>query len=198
MPWLWRAAPPATSEAFPEALDSSSLSLAPLSLPALTLQLRPLPSAVVTRFIGTMGRSDSRHGPACPSRASGWRRYVASMAGLPCCVVLLAGVPSPLPRRTRGAGLFEAFDGPLHATAAAFPFSQQGRRPREVVSRPIRRSLLLRPACSRSHHVVTLYVRSFSRFVASSTVPTASGWNNQSPGRDFHPLNNDTFARRTG
>ena len=23
------------------------------------------------------------------------------------------------------------------------------------------------------------------------------GWNNQSPRRDFHPLDNDTFARRT-
>src|SRR5579863_1346281 len=50
-----------------------SLSLAPLSLPALTLQLRPLPSAVVTRFIGTMGRSDSHPGLTCPSREFSWR-----------------------------------------------------------------------------------------------------------------------------
>ncbi len=40
-------------------------------------------------------------------------------------------------------------------------------------------------------------IRSFSRFVTSSTVPTATGWNNQPPGRDLHPLENDTFARRT-
>ena len=122
----------------------------------------------------------------------------AAGVGLPCCVIFLADVPSPLPRRTRRTRLFGASDSPLYATAAAFPLSQRGRRPLGIVSRPARRSLLLRPVCLLSHHVVTLFVRSFSRFVTSSTVPTATGWNDQPPGRDSHPLENDTFARRTG
>ena len=141
-----------------------------------------------------MGRSDSHPGLsqflAEPELAA-----AAAGVGLPCCVVFLADVPSPLPRRTRRTGLFGAFDGPLHATAAAFPFSQQGRHPRGFVSRPARRSPLLRPICLLSRQLRPFDVGSFSRFVASSTVPTATGWNQQPPGRDFHPLENDTFAR---
>jgi hypothetical protein len=92
-----------------------SLSFAPLSLPALTLQLRPLPSAVVTRFIGTMGRSDSHPGPVSPSRAPELAAAAAATDGSPVLrCVFLADVPSPLPRRTRRTGLFGAFDGPLH------------------------------------------------------------------------------------
>jgi hypothetical protein len=45
--------------------------------------------------------------------------------------------------------------------------------------------------------VATLIIEGFSRFVASSTASTATGWNNQIPGRDLHPLKIDTFARRT-
>ena len=56
----------------------------------------------------------------------------AARMGLPCCVIFLADVPSPLPRRTRRTGLFGAFDGPLHATAATFPHYPRGRRPRDL------------------------------------------------------------------
>ena len=108
-----------------------SLSLAPLSLPALTLQLRLLPSAVVTRFIGTMSRSDSHHG-LIQSLAEPELAAAATAMGLPCCVVFLADVPSPLPRRTRRTGLFGAFDSPLYATAAAFPHYPRGRRPLDL------------------------------------------------------------------
>ena len=87
-----------------------SLSLAPLSLPALILQLRPLPSAVVTRF--TVLWADPTPATARPFPRGRPVEHALTMAGLPCCVVFLANVPSPLPRRTRRGGLFGAFDGP--------------------------------------------------------------------------------------
>ena len=40
-------------------------------------------------------------------------------------------------------------------------------------------------------------IRSFSRFVASSTVPTGTGRNNQLPGRDHYPLETNAFLGRT-
>lgn len=42
-------------------------------------------------------------------------------------------------------------------------------------SRPARRSLALRPAYSPSH-MMTLYTGGFSRFVASTAAPIATGW----------------------
>ena len=165
-------------------------------LPSLTLQLRSLPSAVVTRVVGTMGRSDSRHGPAHPSRAAGWC-LGTTLTGLPCCVVFSADVPSPLPRRTRRTGLFWALDGPCECDSGGLPSLSARSASARFVSRPARRSPLLRPVCLLSRPGRPFDIESFSRFVASSTVPTATGWDNQLPGRDFHPLENDTFARRT-
>jgi hypothetical protein len=43
-------------------------------------------------------------------------------------------------------------------------------------SRPARRSLALRPACSPSHPAVTLYIRGSVEFVASPDAPIATGW----------------------
>ena len=42
-------------------------------------------------------------------------------------------------------------------------------------SRPARRSLALRPAYSPSH-MMTLYTGGFSRFIASTAAPIATGW----------------------
>src|SRR5665213_1246935 len=71
IPSLWHAARSATSERFPEGLDSLSISCGPLSLRSLLLQLRSLPSTVVTRFIGTTDLSVIPCDPDCPSRAAG-------------------------------------------------------------------------------------------------------------------------------
>ncbi len=123
MPWPWHAAPPATSEVFPEVPDSSSLPLSSALLPARTLHLRPLPSAFVTRFLGTMGLSNSHPGPAIVAPRSG-RPMQWSLAGVRFVLrsskssprspiplgwvsrvgpVLRADMLSPLSRRTRGA-----------------------------------------------------------------------------------------------
>ena len=115
---------------FSEVLDSSSLSLAPLLLPALTFQLRPLPSAVITRFVGTMGRSDSHRGLDRSSRTSscGCRRRDGSpvLRRLPCKRAVATTPADPSQRIVR------AFDGPLPATAAAFPHYPRGRRPQDL------------------------------------------------------------------
>ena len=70
--------------------------------------------------------------------------------GLPCCFALLADVPSPLPRRTRRGRLFGAFDGPCtrRRRPSLYPARSASAT---VVSRPARRSLLLRPVCSPDH-----------------------------------------------
>jgi len=43
---------------------------------------------------------------------------------------------------------------------------------------------------------MTLYTGGFSRFVASTAAPIATGWSDLA-GRDSHPLRNRAFARRT-
>jgi hypothetical protein len=47
-----------------------------------------------------------------------------------------------------------------------------------VSSRLTQRSLTLRPACSLSRLLRPFDIESLSRFVTSSSVPTATGWNN--------------------
>ena len=121
----------------------------------------------------------------------------ATGVGLPCCVIFLADVPSPLPRRTRRTGLFGAFDGPLYATAAAFPLCPRGRHPHGIVSRPARRSVLLRPIC-----LLSRLCDPFTSEASADSLPPRlfrllPGGTNNLPGRDFHPLENDTFSRRT-
>ena len=178
-------------------LGSSPLSFASASRRALTLQPGPLPSPVVTRFDGTMGPSDSRPGPACPSRASGWGSLATTAAGLPCCrcspcrhaVVTTPADPRPT-RCSCGSRHVLGLGGGLPSCTARSASAS-------VVSGPARRSLTLRPAGLLSRLQRPVDVESFSRFVTSSTVPTATGRNNQLPGRDSHPLENRTFSRRT-
>ncbi len=192
---------------------------------ALTLQLRrsgsrlgrPHPSTVVTRFLGTMGRSDSHPGPACPSRASAGWPLAAALAPSPpppggvsrVASVLLADMPSrsgprlgrPHSRRTRGAigcsTLFSPRPG-LDLHGGGLPPCTAGSASASFVSRPARRSRVLRPAGSLSRLQRPVDIESFSRFVASSAVPTAAGRNNQLPGRDSHPLKNSAFSTAHG
>jgi hypothetical protein len=39
----------------------------------------------------------------------------------------------------------------------------------------------------------TLYIGGFSSFVASTTAPIATGWNEPAPGRELHPLLTSAF-----
>jgi hypothetical protein len=115
-------------------------------LPALTLQLRPLPargrslnplaSAVVTRVIGTMSLSDSRHDRTCPSRAFRWWRHTPPSGRVSrVAFVLLAGMPSSLPRWTRAVGLF-AWLTPLDRHGGGLPPYTAGSASTSFVSRP--------------------------------------------------------------
>ena len=78
-------------------------------------------------------------------------------------------MPSPLPRWNHRLpfALFTC-DGGL-------PRISGGSASTSVFSRPAQRSLTLRPACSPSP-LQTLYTGGFSRFVASTTAPIATGW----------------------
>lgn len=55
------------------------------------------------------------------------------------------------------------------------PRDLAGSAPALSFSRPAQRSLTLRPAYSPSH-IMTLYTGGFSRFIASTTAPIATGW----------------------
>ena len=132
MPWLGRAALPTTSEAFVGGYRLASLSIgfrvascADPSTSAPSLGGRyPL-----HRYYGPI-----RLPPRPGLSLAGVRLVIriTTLVGLPCCVVLLADVLSPLPRRTRRTGLFGAFKRSLHATAAAFPHYPRGRHPRDL------------------------------------------------------------------
>src|SRR5690242_14163454 len=60
------------------------------------------------------------------------------------------------------------------------------------VSRPARRSLTLRPACSPSRHA-TLYTEGSGDFVTSTAAPIATGRSEPVPGWDLHPLLTSAF-----
>ena len=61
-------------------------------------------------------------------------------------------------------------------TAAAFPVSQAGRLPHCAFSRPAQRSLLV-TAYALAESNGPFSIRSFDRFVTSTAVPIATGWN---------------------
>ena len=83
-----------------------------------------------------------------------------------------------------------------YSPASAFPVPWAGRLPRLSVSRPARRSLTLRPACSRSRPR-----RPFASKASAVSLPppplrllpagaTFAGW-------ELHPLKTHAFSRRT-
>jgi len=98
----------------------------------LTLNQGPFAPRALPRFIAHTGLSATRHSPACPSPASGWRSRTFTVSGFPCCVKSpCTCMPSPLPRRNRWIlSLFHPMPGPgLMPATAAFPVSQAGRLP---------------------------------------------------------------------
>src|SRR5262249_32361418 len=188
---LWHATPPAASQPSREVLGSSPISgLSPLR--TLTLNGGPFPPPALPGFGGTTDLSATPPGPACPSRASGWRSRAATagasrVAQLSVCRHAVALTPAG-PRtgsvrspEVRGVGL-PCYSG---RSAPALP-----------VSRPARRSLTLRPAGSPSRPRRP----SPSKASAVSLPPLplrllpagakAAGW-------ELHPLKNCAFARRT-
>ena len=142
---LWHATPPAASQP----LSGGARLIA--NLPAVAtsyvvLELRPLPSTGITRLRRYYGPLRLPRRPGL-SLAGVRLAHAATAGGLPCCVRSpCADMPSPLPRWDRRMGSSRSpgtDDGGLPHTSA-------GSAPTLNVSRPARRSLTLRPACSRS------------------------------------------------
>ena len=119
------------------------------------------------------------HAPQPPNGAS----RVASLSRVHAC-------HRHYPGRTAGC----VCRSPSPATAA-FPEYQAGR----LLHHPFRGLLSvhcsLQPACSPSP-IRTLYTGSFSRFVASTTVPIATGWND-SCRVGISPTERTRLSRRT-
>ena len=131
------------------------------------------PPPALPGFTGTTTLSATPGGRFRASRHHRWPAPPASHPkGLPVLhTTPLSHMPLPLPRRNRWVPM--SFASPR---AAAFPEIQAGRLPhcpfRGLLSvhctlRPVRLPKSLR----------TLYTRSFDRFVTSTAVPIATGWN---------------------
>ena len=136
------------------------------------LELRPLPSTVITRLQRYYG--PIRH-PTTPSLslAGVWLvSRITTWQGFPCCVCFpLPDMPSPIPRRNHR--LRFPFSSPV---TTAFPVSKSGRLPhhpfRGLLSVHSHYGLHVRQVPFR-----TIYTRGFSRFVTSTSAPVATGWN---------------------
>ena len=128
-----RVTPSGVSEHFLK-LPGSPQSPCPVPLPTSLSNQGPFPPPALPGFLSTMGLSATPTGPACPSRASGWR-VPRRRRGFPCCAPLpLPCVPPPLPselaqraepRRNRSVPASLA-----SLPMAAFPGIQAGRLPR--------------------------------------------------------------------
>jgi len=134
------------------------------------LEPRPLPSIGITRLHRYYG--PLRH-PIAPGLALAGFQLVSRLTtqrGFPCCVCLpLSCMPSPIPRRNH------RFRFAHFSCDSGLPRPIAGSASALVFSRPAQRSLALWPACSPSP-LRTLYIRGFSRFVASTTALIATGW----------------------
>ena len=148
------------------------------NLPALgpqdvSLELRPLPSAGITRLRWYYG--PLRH-PKRPGLSLAGVRLAVTRGhrgGFPCGVRSpCADMPSPRPRRDRWMGSVRSPD----TSDSGLPRRLAGSAPALVVSRPAQRSRRLRPACSRSRLEATLSTGGFGKIVTSLTAPIATGW----------------------
>src|SRR4249919_829185 len=151
------------------------------------LELRPLPSAGVTRLPRYYGplRHPTRPGlslASCqliPTAITAGASRVAS--GL-LCVHAVAITP---------AGSMEPVRSSL-SIVGGLPREKVGSAPATVFSGPAQRSLTLRPARSRSRQA-TLSIESSDSFVASAAASIATGWSEPVPGRESHPLKSSAF-----
>jgi hypothetical protein len=151
----------------------------------------PFPPPTLLGFLGTASLSATPHGPACPSRASGWKARLPPLGfpvlrAISLCRHAVATTPA-------GSWRMMSFNAP---TTAAFPEILPGRLPHLGLSRPAQRSLTLRPAYSLSRQkrpvaskasTISLPPSSLRLLPAGTTVA----------GRDSHPLKMHAFARRT-
>ena len=153
--------------------------------------LRPLSSTGITRRLQYYEPLRHPAGPACPSRDSGWCVHTTDRASRVASIPSYMRAAANTPAEPAGASVarFPADGGLPRITAgsaSALPFS-----------RPARRSLALRPACSLNRPWRPFSSECFRRcryllrplrlLPAGATVGR----------RDSHPLRNDAFPRRT-
>jgi hypothetical protein len=120
-----------------------------MPLRASVLNSGPFPRPALPGFLGTTGLSATPSGPAWPSRASGWG-HAPTARGFPCCVGSpLLACRRHYPGGTAGSGRFSGCN-PRLPSSCGLPRFCGGSAPTSRISRPARRSLALRPACSRS------------------------------------------------
>jgi hypothetical protein len=119
-----------------------------------------------------MNLSDAPHGPAYPSRVSGWRHIATAGASRVAIVLLVQTCRHHYPGGTAG-GTGRSPDEPA---TAAFPIPLLGRLPhcpfRGLLGVHSRYGL---PARGTAYAV--LCIEGFGNFVTSATAPIATGWN---------------------
>src|SRR6266702_2581081 len=158
-----------------------------------TLEVRPLPSTGITRL--RRYYEPVRHPTRPDLSLAGFRLgEVSHRWGFPCCVRSpCADMPSPLPRWDHRR---ESCRSPDETCDGGLPHPFTGSAPTLRLSRPARRSLTLRPDCSRSRPR-----RPFPSKASAVLLPplplrllpagtTFAGW-------ELHPLKIDAFSRRT-
>jgi hypothetical protein len=106
----------------------------------------------------SMSLSAAPSGPACSSRASGWRSRASAGRGFPCCRGL-PGVDVPLPFPWRDRRVESLMGRPLppvppFANDGGLPRGTGGSAPTFNLSRPARHPLALRPADSLHRRAV--------------------------------------------
>ena len=139
-----------------------------------------------------MGLSATPTGPACPSRASGWR-VRRHRRGFPCCAPFpLPCVPPPLPRRNPTV-LASLASRP----APAFPDLQAGRLPHHKFRGLLSVHYTLRPAWLLSLPRRPVTSECFKRCRYLHHPPRLLPAGATVAGRDSHPLGKDALARRT-
>jgi hypothetical protein len=148
----------------PEALSGRFVGLhhSPCPCPRRVTSLNsgPFPPPELPGFRGTTSLSATPPGPACPSRASGWRSCTSTEWGFPCCrrppcVDMLL----PIPRWDRWVESLMGRPIPpvsLFANDDGLPRMKGGSAPTLKLSRPAQHSLALRPVDSQHRQAVHL------------------------------------------
>ena len=166
------------------------------------LEPRPLPSAGVTRLRRYYGPLRYPRRPSL-SLAGVWLRGSApSPLGFPVLrwisVYRHAVVITPVARWVliaRGADYSNRF--PFIPSGSGLPHSRARSATTLDVSRPAQRSLRLRPVGSLHRLKRHICLEGSDGFVSSTAAPIATGWSDPVAGWELHPLEINTFPRRT-
>src|SRR6266700_2412800 len=146
------------------------------------LQLKPLPSAGVTRLPRYYGplRHPTRPGlslASCQLILTAITAGASRVASGLLCLHAVAITPAGSMKLVRSSVSIDC----------GLPCDKARSAPAIIFSGPAQRSLALRPARSPSRQA-TLYTEGSDSFVASAAASIATGWSEPVPGRELHPL----------